>query len=204
MYVEHAVWTLAVCVIAGMFYANYPRERNPVWIIWFAMLLPDSDFIAQTIWENVFPYKTTVLFVHGQFHNILGLAVSVMVVGWLVWRFTKITYRDAAICVAIGFVAHLLEDALVNGVTYHFYFPISNRGWYQGFILTPDENFVLVHTIVSSVNIAAIGFCLLILAILFRSNIQGYDWLEKFNPYPALKRMWITELKPELVVWSTN
>jgi hypothetical protein len=56
-----------------------------------------------------------------------------------------------------------------------------------------------VHTVVSSSNIAAIGFCLLILAILFRSNIQGYDWLEKFNLYPALKQLWITEIKPDLI-----
>jgi hypothetical protein len=204
MYIEHAIWTLAICVIAGIFYAHYPRDRNPVWIIWFAMLIPDSDFVAQTIWEEVFPYKTTIFFVHGQFHNILVLTFSIVVIGWLIWRFTKISYRDAAICVAIGFIAHLLEDALVNGVEYHFYFPISDRGWYQGFILTPDNNVVLVHTVVASSNVIALGFCLLILAILVRSNLQGYDWLEKFYIYPALKHMWRTEIKSDFRNLKSN
>jgi hypothetical protein len=199
MYLEHAIWTLVVCVIAGMFYANYPRDRNPVWIIWFAMLIPDSDFIAQTFWEEIFPYKTTVLFVHGQFHNIMVLTLAVIVVGWLVWRYTKITYKDAAICVGIGFIAHLLEDALVNGVEYHFYFPFSDRGWYQGFILTPTDDIVFAHSVYASSNIAVIGFCLLILMILFRSNIQGYDWLKKFNPYPAFKRWWNALFQPDLL-----
>lgn len=197
MYIEHAVWTLAVCVIAGIFYAKYPRDRNPVWIIWFAMLIPDGDFVAQTVWEEIFPYKTTVLFVHGQFHNILVLTFSIIVVGWLIWRYTKITYRDAALCIAIGFIAHLMEDALVNGLEYHFYFPISDRGWYQGFILTPADDIIFAHNVISSSNILALGLCLLILAILIRSNIQGYGWLKKFNIYPVLKQMVVTDI-PEI------
>lgn len=204
MYLEHAVWTLTICVLAGMFYAKYPRDRNPVWIIWFAMLIPDSDFIAQTVWENVFPYKTTVLFIHGQFHNILVLTFSIIVIGWVIWRHTKISYRDAAVCVGIGFIAHLLEDALVNGVEYHFYFPISDRGWYQGYILHPADDIIFANSVYASSNIAAIGFCLLILAILLRCNVQGYGWLKKFNPYPWLRTTWTTVIKPGIISFYTT
>lgn len=188
MYVEHVVWTLAVCVLVGTYYAKYPPNKNPVWLIWFAMFIPDSDFVAQTVWIQIFPYKTTTLFLHGQFHNILILTLSAVLIGWFVWKNTKIAYKDAAFCIALGFTAHLLEDALVNGSTYYFYYPFSNRGWYQGFILNPMYDVIAANTVIASTNVLFIGLLLLALAILIRSFFQGDAWLEKYDFVPFLKR----------------
>jgi membrane-bound metal-dependent hydrolase YbcI (DUF457 family) len=177
---------LALCVLAGMIYNRY-ADHNPVWLIWFAMFIPDSDYVVQLIWESVFPTKITPV-IHGGFHNILTLVIASYLFGWYIWKNTKIRFTAAAFCVALGFTVHLVEDALVNGIVYHFYIPISSRGWYQGYILTPMDDIIFANTVIASTNIIVIGILLLILTIMIRSNIQGYDWLEKYNPVPFINR----------------
>lgn len=171
-----------MCVIAGLIYDRY-RTVNPVWIIWFAMLIPDSDFIAEVVWDSIFPTKIAPV-IHGSFHNILVLMLSSIIIGWYLWKKTKIPFHDTALCVAVGFTAHLLEDALVNGVVYHFYVPISSRGWYQGYILHPSEDLVAFNNYIGSSNVVIIGVLLLIIAILIRSNVNGFNWLEKYAVFP--------------------
>jgi membrane-bound metal-dependent hydrolase YbcI (DUF457 family) len=200
MYLEHGIWTLALCVIVGMFYKKYPLDRNPTWIILFAVLLPDTDFFFQTIMTEVFPYKTATYLVHGGFHNVLMLLLFSFSIGWLIWKTTKIAFKDATVCVAIGFIAHLLEDALVNGVVYHFYRPFSERGWYQGFIIPPLDDVVFANNVIGSTNILVIGLSLLIVTIIIRSLFQGDAWLDKYNFVPFLKR----NIHVPIPVWITN
>jgi hypothetical protein len=183
---EHGIWTLAVCVIAGMVYERY-RTYNPVWIIWFAMFIPDGDFVVKTIWEWVFPYKFSPI-VHGSFHNIGTLLIVSGVVGWYIWKHTRITFFDASFCVAIGFASHLVEDALVNGTVYQFYMPFSDRGWYQGFIIHSSNDIVFAHNLIASSNLVYIGLALLAITILVRCNLTGYDWLKKYNFFKMLNK----------------
>jgi len=183
---EHVIWTTALCILVGMFYEKY-TNRNPVWIIWFAVMIPDVDFVLQTIWEGIFPMKITPI-IHGDFHNIFVLILVSLIVGWYIWKNTKVWFKDAVFCVALGFIAHLVEDALVNGTKYHFYRPFSDYGWYQGFILKPMNDIIVVHTVVASTNVVFIGLLLVALAILIRSFFMGDAWLEKYNFMPSLKR----------------
>jgi membrane-bound metal-dependent hydrolase YbcI (DUF457 family) len=192
MYLEHGIWSLALCVLVGMFYTKHPPDRNPTWIVWFAVLLPDTDFILQVLKTELFPHITTTIattyLVHGGFHNVFVLIVCSFGIGWLIWKTTKIAFKDAAFCIAVGFTAHLLEDALVNGTTYHFYRPFSERGWYQGYILHPFEDVVFANNVIASTNVVYIGLLLLALTILIRSFIQGDTWLKKYDFVPFLKR----------------
>jgi biotin transporter BioY len=181
---EHAIFTAVFCVLVGLIYEQYTK-RNPVWIMWFAMLIPDADFVVQTVWEAIFPMKFSPI-IHGDFHNIFFLICSALFAGWYIWKHTEIRFDDAALCISLGFIAHLAEDALVNGTRYHFYAPFSNRGWYQGFIIHPTNDLIFAHNVIGSTNILAIGVLLLILAIMIRSNIQGYDWLKKYNFIPFI------------------
>jgi membrane-bound metal-dependent hydrolase YbcI (DUF457 family) len=166
-----------------MLYEGY-TNRNPVWIIWFAMLIPDSDFVVETFWEEIFPTKIAPI-IHGSFHNIFTLVVMAIFVGWLIQRSMRVSFRDASLCVALGFGAHMLEDALVNGVVYHFYAPFSDRGWYQGFILHPANDVIYANSVIASSNIVFIGTALLVLMILLRVMIEGTEWLEKYLVIPV-------------------
>lgn len=181
---EHAIFTAVFCVLVGLIYERY-TNRNPVWIMWFAMLIPDADFVVQIVWEAVFPLKFSPI-THGDFHNVFFLIVFALFIGWYIWKHTNIRFDDATLCIVLGFTAHLAEDALVNGKVYHFYIPLSHQGWYQGFILKPLDDIVFAHNVIGSTNITAIGILLLILAVMIRGNIQGYDWLKKYNFVPFI------------------
>jgi len=200
MYIEHGIWTLAICVLVGMIYAKYPINRNPTWIVLFAVLLPDTDFFFQTVMTELFPYKTFTYLIHGGFHNVLMLVLFSFSIGWLIWKTTKIAFKDATVCVMIGFIAHLLEDALVNGVVYYFYRPFSEQGWYQGFIIHPSNDVVFANNVIASTNIIIIGLFLITITILIRSLFQGDAWLEKYNFVPLLKRY----IDVPIPIWLTN
>jgi membrane-bound metal-dependent hydrolase YbcI (DUF457 family) len=168
-------------------YLKLPIDRNPVWLIWFAMFIPDSDFVVQTLWEELSPTNISPL-VHGDFHNIgIMIIVSVML-GWFIWKNTKIRYDHAVFAITIGFMAHLMEDALCNGIQYHFYRPFSDQMWWHGFVITPDWDVVYANNVVASWNLIYIGLALLALAMITRTMLMGGDWLLKYNPTPFIRR----------------
>jgi hypothetical protein len=168
-----------------MVYETY-TNRNPVWIIWFAVLIPDIDFVAQTAWEGIFPYKFTPI-IHGEFHNIFTLVIFSVFTGWYIWKYTRTRFFDATLCVALGFTAHLVEDALTNGTPYYFYAPFSDRMWYQGYIIHPSNDIIFANNVIASTNLIYIGVALIILAMAIRCILTGNKWLDKYTKLFTVK-----------------
>jgi len=184
LYFEHAIYTSAICVLLGLVYETY-TTRNPVWIVWFSMLIPDSDFVVQTVLHSINPYEP-LLINHGDLHNFFFVFCIAVVGGWYIWKHTNISFGDGFFCISLGACLHMAEDALVNGTRYHFYRPFSERGWYQGFILEPWNDIVFANNVIASTNVIIIGVVLLVIAILIRGKLQGYKWIRKYNLLPAI------------------
>jgi len=122
-----------------------------------------------------------VLINHGDFHNFLFIFCVAVVVGWYIWKRTGILFKDAFLCISLGALAHIAEDALANGSLYYFYRPFSERGWYQGYIITPWEDIIWANTVIASTNLIIIGVALVIVAVMIRCKLQGYGWLTKYD-----------------------
>jgi len=174
--IEHVLYSLAFAVLVGMMYDFY-TTRNPAWIVVFAVLLPDTDMVFRTVWEVIFPTKIPFI-QHGSFHNVLALCVFTVVIGWLVNKYLPTVDRnDAMVCVFLGFLAHLVEDAFVYTEPFPFFFPFSDMFWNTGVLIATDD----IHwglTPLASTNVLLFGILVLAAAILIRIIIQGRCWIE--------------------------
>ncbi len=124
MLFEHWIYSTAIAIIVGMIYYRY-TVRDYSWIIIVSAYVPDFDIIANAVFKK---FGITVLIYghpikHGDFHNIamlLFFAVSIA----LLLQTIGIRLIDSFIFAAIGFGAHLFEDALVFDPGYSFFWPI--------------------------------------------------------------------------------
>lgn len=187
MILEHGIYTATIAIIIAMFYEQYTKNNGVLVasIIWFAVFIPDTDYIVSVIIES-----TTNLHIieHGSFHNILCLGLATIIFGVLVTKIKKyrasITVTAAMTCVFIGFLSHLAEDALVYKSAYAFLAPFSATIWRTGWMPYPRD--VIFHGIYfGSYNVYTVGLIFLSGAILSRYILQGSDWLlpysEKFR-----------------------
>jgi len=148
---------MAIAIIAGIFFIKY-TNRNPSWIIVAVCYAPDIDYVIQYIFNDIGGDRYFIIY-HGCFHNILALTVFTIIGTAILSRF-GIKWTDAAICTAVGFAAHLLEDAFVYNPAQSFFYPIYDGKLGLGIIPESIESFPI-----GELNVFVFGFVLLALAI---------------------------------------
>jgi hypothetical protein len=82
-----------------------------------------------------------------------------------------IKFIDGFICTAIGFAAHLLEDALVYKIGYAFFWPISSKIYGIG-IMPEIPNFFGI----ANSTVLLVGIILLAGVVLVRTLVDGKGW----------------------------
>jgi hypothetical protein len=174
---EHAIYTLALCVFAGVLYEKY-TFRNPVWIIWFACLIPDIDYIIEYLQRDLFRVNATVY--HGDFHTIFVMLVVSVGLGWIISKYMReIHIYDAILCVSVGFFAHLVEDAFVYNPSYAYFAPFCTQSWCFG-IISATNDMLIYGEPIGSTKVFVAGIVLLSAAIGIRLLIQDASWLGKY------------------------
>jgi hypothetical protein len=186
---EHGLYTAALAIIVAMFYEKYTKN-SPVLIasvIWFAMFIPDTDYIVGVIVDAT---TKIPIIQHGDFHNLLFLGLSTIIIGWLVAKKyqTKITVTAAMSCIFIGFLSHLVEDALVYKSAYAFLAPFSETIWHTGW-MPYTRNMMYFGINWGSKECYTIGFMLLTGAVLTRYMLQGSDWLVPYSDKFRFKQL---------------
>jgi hypothetical protein len=172
VYLEHIVYSSAIAVIVGMIYFQY-TARDPSWIIIGMAFVPDIDGFVHFI-LHILRFSLPFNVHHGDFHNIMILIIFSLIIATILTPF-GIRFFDGLICSAIGFAAHLFEDALVYKIGYAFFWPITTEVFGIG-ILSEDRNF---FGIANNFTLA-LGIILLIGVIYLRTRVQGIQWWRQF------------------------
>jgi hypothetical protein len=172
VYIEHLIYSAALAVVVGMIYSRY-TGRDPSWIIIAVAFVPDIDLALQKIHAWIW-IDYPVRIYHGGFHNILFLIIFSLVIA-TVLRYVGIRFIDGLICSAIGFAAHLFEDALVANPAYAFLSPITTQEIGIGIMQETRNIFGIASSIV-----LLIGILLLVGAVLLRTIIEGTGWWRVF------------------------
>lgn len=194
MLLEHGVYTAALAVIVGMIYVQYfPNRLNLAWVVFFAMFIPDTDYIVRIGIEQVTRAQSFIQ--HGDFHNVLVLFLASIIIGGIIARVFKYEYIDTILCFAIGFTAHMLEDAFVYSTSYSYLAPFSWKVQHTGILLSTRDIF-FKGILVGSTNVMFVGFMFLSLMILIRCSIQGHGWL---NTYIILPWSFINSIKDRIM-----
>lgn len=176
MYLEHLIYTGALAILVGMLYIN-GTDKVPAWVILLGVILPDTDYIFSVIEESVFGHFPGWI-QHGTFHNFTSLCIISILGAWVLVKYFKFNFNVTLICIYLGFLSHLIEDALVYTTAYAFLEPFSHQTWKTGILLaTNDINFY--HICLGSVNIYVVGILLLLAVITFRIWVQGFSWLDE-------------------------
>ena len=172
MFFEHIIYSAALAVIVGMIYFRVTR-RDPSWIIIAVAFAPDIDFalgILRRFSRNLMHFGIR----HGDFHNILVLIIFSILVA-VILRLVGIRFIDGFICAAIGFAAHLFEDAMVYKMGYAFFWPISSKIYGIG-IMPETYNFFGI----ANSTVLVVGIILLALVVLVRTLVDGKGWRRVF------------------------
>ncbi len=184
MFIEHLIYSIAIAILAGMLYQRY-TGRDPAWIIVISAFAPDIDLIAHIALRSL---GFTVLFhgsriSHGDFHNIGVMAIYAIAVAFVLHPL-GVRFIDALIFAAIGFAAHLFEDALVYTRGYASLWPLSEAT--QGIGILPETRdwFGL-----ASQETLIVGILAVLAAILIRTAIAGPCWWTDIQPLRALRQV---------------
>jgi hypothetical protein len=131
MIIEHLFYSFAIAMIFGLIYYRF-TGRDYWWIIAASAFAPDLDVIANLVLRK---FDVVVLIhghhiVHGDFHNLIALALYALMVAFLL-NPLGIKFIDALIFALVGFSAHFFEDFLVESPAYDFLYPLTDRvyGW---------------------------------------------------------------------------
>lgn len=173
MYLEHLVFTFALAILVGMVY-NRITGRDPTWVIVFGTILPDVDSLIQYI---LFYLTGNFYIIHGDFHTLGALIVVPCIFAVILTRF-NVRFFDGYICLAIGFIAHIVEDLSVyNGYTYKLLLPYSYQVFNTfGFVNSYRPN--ILGLFMGSVT--TLGLFLVAVAIFTRYCIDGDAWINKY------------------------
>jgi len=135
MIIEHFIYNISIAILVGILYRRF-TNRNPTWIIAVCALLPDIDYLLQ----SMFYYNMIPIYIeHGTFHNIPVIIVLSIVFGYICTYFGEKFY-DGIICVAIGSFAHYIEDMCVYNNIYYPLFPLNNFSFRSFNILHENQN----------------------------------------------------------------
>jgi len=171
VFIEHLIYSAALAVIVGMIFSR-TTGRDPSWIIIAVAFVPDIDLALEKI-GRLPGITLPVIIHHGDLHNILVLVVFSLVFA-VILQWFGIGFIDGLICSAIGFAAHLFEDALVYKPAYAFLWPISTQNFGLG-IIQETRNLGI-----ASSTVLLIGLILLAGAVLVRTLVEGKGWWRMF------------------------
>jgi len=183
MLAEHFVFTAAVAVIAGMLSFRY-TGRDCSWIVILVSYAPDLDkvlapvldFIGFTIFFEGIPIH------HGTFHTIAAMVVFAIAMAFLL-NPLGIRFFDTFIFTAIGFGAHLFEDALVYPANYMYLWPFTREKLGLAWLPVGSEesyNSTFLH--IANIEVLFIGLVLLLLAAVVRTRVEGSGWIRWYMP----------------------
>ena len=179
--------------MVGLIFKHY-TNKDPSWLIVVMTVVPDTDFIFQTLLLKV---KAPYIIYHGDFHNILIMMSFSLVVGWIVSNY-GITFRDGFICSCLGMCAHYVEDYVAYPPAYAYFYPFSTVEF--GIDLIPETR----NLIVAGAEVMAIGVVLLAGAIIIRKfydpdwNLDNYfkDWVSSNRKFVhAIKLAIVADIK---------
>lgn len=176
MILEHFVYSAAMAIVAGMIYLRW-TGRDPSWIMIAAALAPDIDLV---IHGGLRLFGFTLLFEghrisHGNFHNVLVAGLFAVAVAFLLHPF-GVKFIDGMVFSWLGFMAHLVEDALVYADSYAVFWPISTEVVGLGWL--PRTRTILG---LANPETLFVGLALLAGAIAIRCYVEGTWWLRE-NP----------------------
>jgi len=173
VYIEHIIYSAALAVLIGMIFSRY-AGRDPSWIIIAVAFVPDIDSILERSPATLPRIIVPGTIHHGDMHTILALIVfSLLIAAVLQWFGIRLI--DGLVCSAIGIAAHFFEDALVYNPSYTFLWPITSRAFEIGILEGPRNLFGIANS-----SVVLIGICLLLLAVLVRTRVEGTGWWRVF------------------------
>jgi membrane-bound metal-dependent hydrolase YbcI (DUF457 family) len=135
--------------------------------------LPDIDYVFQYITTSIVGLGTPYTIYHGDFHNVLALAVFALLLGWFLTYF-GVKFCDAVICVGAGFTAHVVEDIFVYENAYPVLAPFSQKIYGLG--IMPETRNILWGW--ADFNVLVLGFvlvgCVLVMKYLYEKKVRVY------------------------------
>lgn len=176
MIVEHLFCNCALAVIVGMILTSERTGDDVPYtlIIIGCTWVPDTTTIIAAIsWWAGLPLSIQRLIpAPPVLHNLAGLLMCSFLVALILKPF-GFRFRYAALCSALGYGSHLLADSLTHKFEYSMLWPLSPQLTSIGtfFPYYPDF-FGIAET-----RVLAVSFLILILAIGFRTLIQGTGWI---------------------------
>jgi hypothetical protein len=182
MFIEHIFFSTALAVIVGMVTSQFFR-RDHSWIIIVSSLAPDVDAYLDVVryigeWAGgglfagkVYIYAVFPLSYHGDLHNLVGVVGYAALLAIILPQF-GVPRVSAFILGAIGFGAHLFEDALVYPPGYQLLWPLTDQG--VGFNVLPGL-WDWYH--LANEETLRIGILVAITAILIRMSVEGTSWI---------------------------
>jgi hypothetical protein len=162
MLIEHLIYSFAIAILFGMVYRGF-TGRELSWIIVLSAFIPDVDIIFALIFGRHFA--------HGDFHNIVFLLLYALSMAFLLNQI-GFKFADVFIFSAIGFGAHLIEDALVfsDGESYSYLWPLTSRRYGFGHYY---PNFYYI----ADAEVLKWAFIFLGIAIVLRTLYERKNWL---------------------------
>jgi hypothetical protein len=182
MLLEHWIYSLAIAIIVSAMYHKYTGKDHS-WIIIASAFAPDIDLFMDYLFSN---WGITLLIngnpiQHGNFHN-LAIMLFFAFVTALLLQTIGLRFRVTFLFANIGFMAHMLEDALVFNPAYAFFWPLSAERFGIGLF----EYNTTVYGIADPM-ILIIGLILVIMLAIIRLRYEGNDWITcMVIPYPLL------------------
>jgi hypothetical protein len=191
MIIEHLFYSTAIALIVGMLYYKV-TGRDHSWIIILCAWIPDFDIIAKSVLNK---FGFVVLFEgqpihHGTFHTIAMMVIFAIFIAFLLHPF-GIRFIDSLFFAAVGFGAHLFEDALVYKVGYMYLWPFITENLGIGILpnIISEENYFRDFFWVANTEVLIIGILVLIAAMLIRTSVEGTSWIRFYLPESMYKKI---------------
>jgi hypothetical protein len=191
MIIEHLFYSTAIALIVGMLYYKV-TGRDHSWIIILCAWIPDFDIIAKSVLNK---FGFVVLFEgqpihHGTFHTIAMMVIFAIFIAFLLHPF-GIRFIDSLFFAAVGFGAHLFEDALVYKVGYMYLWPFITENLGIGILpnIISEENYIRDFFGVANTEVLIIGILGLIAAMLIRTSVEGTSWIRFYLPESMYKKI---------------
>lgn len=167
MFLEHLVYTLALALVLLSF-SESGFQKIGALIIVVGGCAPDLDGLLDISQNKLILSNLTMVEHTRAIHNIAGLAIYMLVAGFVLARCFKIRFSTAACLSGVGFAAHILEDMLVYNPSSEVLWPLSSTEFGWG-IISESRNLRFADS-----TVLLVGIALLISALLMNAAIAGY------------------------------
>jgi len=178
MLFEHLIYSTAIAILFGMIYRGL-TGREYSWIIILSAYAPDIDVIANGLLKKagitLLIYGSPIS--HGDFHTLAVLVIYAVGVSFLLHPL-GFRYVDSLVFAAVGFGAHLIEDALVYSQGYRFLWPLAARKIGSG-IIVGSERYKADYYGIADAEVLKYGLIFLAVAVVFRTLYERKNWVKE-------------------------